>query len=146
LNGRVDSIEVSSDRSSVYFGGHFTTTFASNSALANRNSTTSGNITSIPSAPDGTATTGNSGYLTPVLVPYSANQDPNVQIEINASPSSSQRNFADPHVLVCPGEAMWLAQDNTPATVDIIGVNWMRAGGIRVTNALVQGRGTKTFS
>ena len=146
LNGRIDTIEASSDGSSIYFGGHFTTTFASNSSLANRNSTTSGNITSIPSAPDGTATTGNSGYLTPVLIPYSANQDPTIQIEINAYPSSSQRNFADPHVLVCPGEAMWLAQDNSPATVDIIGVNWMRASGIRLTNALVQGRGTKTFS
>jgi len=147
FNGPVRSIEPSANGSSIIFGGHFTTAFASNSSRqTSSNSSTTGNITSSPSAPDGTATTGNSGYLTPVLVPYSANQDPYVQIEITATPSSSQPNFADPHVLVCPGEAMWLARDNSPAEVNVVGVNWMRASGIRVTNALVQGRGTKTFS
>ena len=145
LNGRVSIIESSADGKSLYFGGHFTTSFASNSSVTT-NSTTTGNITSVESAPDGTSTTGNSGYLTPVNIPYSANQNPNVQIEISASSSTSQTNYRDPHVLICPGEAAWLAADNTPTTINIIGINWMRANGVRLVNELVQGRGTETFS
>jgi hypothetical protein len=147
FNGPVRSIEPNANGSSLIFGGQFTTAFASNtSSQSIVNGTTSGNITSIPSAPDGTITTGNSGYLTPVRVPFSANQDPNVQIKITGSPSSSQPNFADPNVMICPGEPMWLARDNSPAKVTVVGINWMRASGIRMANALVQGRGTKTFS
>ena len=146
LNGAVTTIDPSANGSSIYFGGHFTTAFASNTSQAINSTTTAGNITSVPSAPNNTATTGNSGYLTPVTLPYTGYSDPNDQISITASSTTDQRLYSDPHVLVCPGEGIWLAQDDTMSNVDIVGVNYVRATGARVVNGLVDGRGATSFS
>lgn len=147
LNGRVFTIDSSPSADSIYFGGRFTTAFASNSSLSlSINGTTSGNISSIPSAPDGTQTTGNSGFLTPVTLPYTGYSDPNDQFGVTAGPTSDQYLYSDPHVVVCPGEGIWLAKDNTASDVSVNGVNYVRANGARIVNGLIQGRGTTGFS
>jgi hypothetical protein len=137
LNGQVETISPSSNGSSLYFGGHFTT-LVSNST----NTTTSGNITSIPSAPANTSTVGNSGYLTPVTIPAGTSI---ANLTIQAGPSSKQSQYDDSSVLLCPGKGVWLAQDETISNVDIVGYSYLRATGARVRNGLVEGRGATMF-
>lgn len=133
LNGPVETI--SSNGSSVLFGGHFT--------INNSSKNTSGNITSVPSAPENTSTIGNSGYLTPVSLPSSSSNYGN--LTISAGPGTSQQQYSDPDVLLCPGEGVWLAQDETVSNVDVLSYAWVRATGARVSNGLVEGRGATTF-
>lgn len=137
LNGPVESI--SSNGNSIYFAGAFSTTYLSNSTA----NTTSINITSIPSAPNGTSTTGNSGYFTPATLPPISSASGN--LTVNVGPSTSQSKYSDPNVLLCPGSGAWLARDGSIANVDLLGYNFWRATGVRVSNALVEGRGTKMF-
>ncbi len=133
LNGPVETITPGS--TSLYFGGHLTTSFASNTA-------SSGNISSSPSAPANTSTTGNSGYLTPVSLPASSTTG---NLTIAAGPSTNQSQYSDPNVLVCPGQGAWLAEDHTISNVDILSYNWVRSTGARVSNGLIEGRGTTGF-
>ena len=142
LNGPVNTISPSSNGSSLYFGGNFTTSFASNTS----SNATLGNITSVPAAASTVATVGHSGYLTPLTYPFTGYIDPYNQISINANPTTSQHMYADPNVLLCPGEGIWLGQDNQAAEVDVVGFNYLRASGARLVNGLTEGRGTKTFS
>lgn len=138
LNGPVEQITPSSNGDSLYFAGDFTTTYISNTTT---NSTT--NITSIPSAPNGTSTTGHSGYLTPVTLPPTSSASGNLTVSVG--PTTDQADYSDPNVLLCPGEGVWLARDNSVANVDLLGYNFWRASGVRVKNGLVQGRGTTHF-
>lgn len=147
LNGPVETIAPSPNGSNLYFGGHFTTSFVSNSSsLLNSTSSsnsTLGNITSVPSAPPNTSTTGNSGYLTPVTLPSSSSASGN--ITVTAGPSTSQSQYSDPNVLLCPGKGVWLAQDKTISNVDVMSYNRVKATGARVANGLVKGRGATSF-
>lgn len=138
LNGPVEQISPSADGSSLYFAGDFSTIYISNSTT---NSTT--NITSIQSAPNGTSTTGRSGYLTPVTLPPVSSASGNLTVSVG--PTTSQDKYSDPNVLLCPGEGVWLARDNSVANVDLLSYNFWRASGIRVKNGLVEGRGTTHF-
>lgn len=138
LNGPVEVITPSSAGDSIYFAGDFSTTFISNSST---NSTT--NITSVPSAPNGTSTIGHSGYLTPVTLPPVSSASGNLTVSVG--PTTDQSEYSDPNVLLCPGEGIWLARDNSVANVDLLGYNFWRASGVRVKNGLVQGRGTTHF-
>lgn len=138
LNGPVEQISPSANGESLYFAGDFSTTFISNSTT---NSTM--NITSVPSAPNGTSTTGRSGYLTPVTLPPVSSASGNLTVSVG--PTTSQDQYSDPDVLLCPGEGVWLARDNSVANVDLLGYNFWRASGVRVKNGLVQGRGTTHF-
>lgn len=137
LNGPVESVSPSSSGDSIYFVGAFTTTYITNSTS---NST---NITSIPSAPNGTTTTGKSGYFTPATLPPISSASGNLTVSVG--PSTTQSQYSNPDVLLCPGEGIWLARDNSVANVDLLGYNFWRATGVRVKNGLVEGRGTKTF-
>jgi hypothetical protein len=139
LNGPVDDIVPSANGSSLYFAGAFTTTFLSNTS-STMNAT---NITSVQSAPANTSTTGHSGYLTPVTLPSVSSASGN--LTITAGPSTSQSQYSDPEVLLCPGEGIWMAQEGTVSDVDVLGYNFWRATGIRVTNGLVDGRGATSF-
>ncbi|ORX40021.1 cortical protein marker for cell polarity-domain-containing protein [Kockovaella imperatae] len=141
LNGPVNAISASSN-GSLYFGGNFTTSFASNTS----NNATLGNITSIPAAPSSVLTVGHSGYLTPLTYPFTGYIDPYNQISVTAAPTTTQHLYSDPYVLLCPGEAIWLAADNSQAEVDVVGYNYLRATGARLVNGLVEGRGTTVFS
>nr|KIR49806.1 hypothetical protein I312_00898 [Cryptococcus bacillisporus CA1280] len=147
LNGRVQSITPSIDNSSIYFGGDFTTTFVQNSSvLSNSTSNTNGtfgNVTSTPSVSDNVTTVGDSGYLTPLTVSASASSS--AAYSIQAGPSSSQPEYSDTNVLLCPGSGVWLAQDNTVSNVNLVGQSYLSATGIRVVNGLVEGRGTTYF-
>lgn len=138
LNGPVEQITPSSSGDSLYFAGDFTTTYISNSTT---NSTT--NITSIQSAPNGTSTTGHSGYLTPVTLPPISSASGNLTVSVG--PTTDQADYSDPDVLLCPGSGTWLARDNSVANVDLLGYNFWRASGVRVKNGLIQGRGTTHF-
>lgn len=138
LNGPVVQISPSANGDSLYFAGDFSTTFISNSTT---DSTM--NITSVPSAPDGTSTTGRSGYLTPVTLPPVSSASGNLTVSVG--PTTTQDQYSDPNVLLCPGEGVWLARDNSVANVDLLGYNFWRASGVRVKNGLVQGRGTTHF-
>ncbi|WVQ80663.1 hypothetical protein IAT38_002768 [Cryptococcus sp. DSM 104549] len=148
LNGPVESISPSANGSSIYFGGDFTTTFVSNSSSL-LNSTTStngtaGNVTSIPSAPENTTTVGNSGYLTPLVVSASGSSS-SADYSIQAGPSTSQEEYSNTDVLLCPGSGTWLVEDNTIGQVNLVGQGYMSATGIRMVNGLVEGRGTTWF-
>ncbi|ODO05338.1 hypothetical protein L198_02031 [Cryptococcus wingfieldii CBS 7118] len=149
LNGRVESISPSSNGSSIYFGGDFTISYVSNSTvLANSSSITNGTTgnsttTSVESAPDNTTTVGNSGYLTPLTV--SASSSSSASYQIQAGPSTDQSEYSNTDVLLCPDSGIWLAQDNTIASVNVVGQSYLAATGIRVVNGLVEGRGTTTF-
>ncbi|KAK8858611.1 hypothetical protein IAR55_002840 [Kwoniella newhampshirensis] len=158
LNGVVESITPSANGSSLYFGGDFTTTFVSNSSsLLNTTSSTNGtagNVTSIPSAPENTTTVGRSGYLTPLTISAGAAppgyqpsvySNGDVDYDIQAGPSTTQSNYSNPDVLLCPGSGDWLAQDNTVANLNLFGQSDLSATGIRVVNGLIEGRGTKYF-
>lgn len=138
LNGRVDTISSSEDGSSLYFGGRFSTRYADSSKALIRN------FASVPFAPPNTATTGHSGYLVPYTIPAAASQYGG--LSINAGPASDRAEYNDSRSLICPGQGPWLARDNSIASIDILGNAFMTGGGIRVSNALVEGRGTKTFS
>ena len=142
LNGPVTTISASSNGSSLYFGGNFTTAFASNSSA----NATYGNITSVPSVNSSVATVGHSGFLTPLTIPYTEYSDPDYQISVTGSPGTSQSLYRDPNVLLCPGEGIWLAQDNSAGTINVVGYNFLIAQGIRLVNGLIEGRGTKSFS
>jgi hypothetical protein len=138
LNGPVEQITPSADGESLYFAGDFSTTFISNSTT---NSTT--NMTSMQSAPNGTTTTGRSGYLTPVTLPPVSSASGNLTVSVG--PTTNQEKYSDPNVLLCPGEGVWLARDKSVANVDLLSYNFWRASGIRVKNGLIQGRGTTHF-
>jgi hypothetical protein len=138
LNGAVEQISPSADGNSLYFAGDFSTSFISNSTT---NSTM--NITSVQSAPNGTSTTGRSGYLTPVTLPPVSSASGNLTVSVG--PTTTQDKYSDPNVLLCPGEGVWLARDNSVANVDLLSYNFWRASGIRVKNGLVEGRGTTHF-
>nr|KIR89308.1 hypothetical protein I308_00313 [Cryptococcus tetragattii IND107] len=147
LNGRVQSITPSIDNSSIYFGGDFTTTFVQNSSvLSNSTSNTNGtfgNVTTTPSVSDNVTTVGDSGYLTPLTVSASASSS--AAYSIQAGPSSTQPEYSDTNVLLCPGSGVWLAQDDTVSNVNLVGQSYLSATGIRVVNGLVEGRGTTYF-
>ncbi|WVN85113.1 uncharacterized protein L203_100255 [Cryptococcus depauperatus CBS 7841] len=147
LNGPVESITPSANGSSILFGGAFTTIFVSNtSSLLNSTSSingTTGNLTSVQSAPGNTATVGDSGYLTPLSVSASASSSADYTIQ--AGPSSSQSEYSNTDVLLCPGSGVWLAEDNTVSNVNVVGQSYLSATGVRVVNGLVNGRGTTYF-
>lgn len=136
LNGAVSTI--SSSSSGLYFGGSFSTTFSSSTST---NLTT--NYTSAPSAPPNTSTTGNSGYLTPVTLPGASSAAG--ELTITAGPSTEDGRYNNARVLLCPGEGTWLAREGQISEVVLLGYNFWRATGARVSNGLAEGRGTKTF-
>jgi hypothetical protein len=138
LNGPVEEITPSSEGDSLFFAGDFSTTYISNSST---NSTM--NVTSLPSAPNGTSTTGRSGYLTPVTLPPVSSASGNLTVSVG--PTTDQEKYSDPNVLLCPGEGVWMARDNSVANVDLLSYNFWRVSGIRVKNGLVQGRGVTHF-
>ncbi|ORY24305.1 hypothetical protein BCR39DRAFT_326154 [Naematelia encephala] len=138
LNGPVE--DISSNGSSIYFSGAFTTSYLSNSSsLVN----TTSNFTSAQSAPSNTSTVGHSGYLTPVTMPSISSSAGN--LTITAGPSTNQKQYSDADVLLCPGRGTWLAENNTVAQVDVKGYNYWIATGARVANAHVEGRGATAF-
>lgn len=147
FNGRVQSIAPSIDNSSIYFGGDFTTIFVQNSSIlfnsTSNNSSSFGNITSTPSVSENVTTVGDSGYLTPLTVSASASSS--AAYSIQAGPSSTQSEYSDTNVLLCPGSGVWLAQEDTVSNVNLVGQGYLSASGIRVVNGLVQGRGTTYF-
>jgi hypothetical protein len=136
LDGAVSTISPSD--TGLYFGGSFNTVFSSSSSS---NLTT--NYTSIPSAPANTSTTGNSGYLTPVTLPGASSAAG--ELTITAGPSTEDGRYNNARVLLCPGEGTWLAQEGQVSEVILLGYNFWRATGARVSNGLAEGRGTKTF-
>lgn len=136
LNGVVNSISTSGDN--ILFGGSFTTMYSSNST---NNITT--NYTSAPSAPANTSTTGNSGYLTPVTLPGASSASG--ELTITAGPTTSDSRYSDPRVMLCPGSGTWLAREGQVSDVYVQGYNFWRATGARVSNGLVEGRGTTSF-
>lgn len=133
LNGAVTFISSSDD--GLFFGGSFSTLYASTS-----NST---NYTSVPSAPSNTSTTGNSGFLTPVTLPGASSASG--ELVITAGPTTADSRYSDPRVMLCPGEGTWLAREGQVSDITLLGYNFWRATGARVTNGLVNGRGTTTF-
>lgn len=133
LNGPVNTISSSDD--GLFFGGSFSTLYASTS-----NST---NYTSIPSAPSNTSTTGNSGFLTPVTLPGASSASGD--LVITAGPSTADSQYNNPRVLLCPGNGTWLAREGQVSEITLLGYNFWRATGARITNGLAKGRGTKTF-
>lgn len=141
LNGVVKDINPSLDGNSLYFTGGFSTTYISNSTTLPNSSIS--NTTFTPSAPANTSTVGNSGYLTPVTLPSSAISTGDLRI--TAGHTTSQSQYSDPNVLLCPGSGVWLAQDNSNAQIEIQGNAYLMATGARVGNSLVEGRGTTTF-
>ncbi|CAK9780806.1 hypothetical protein CC85DRAFT_314173 [Cutaneotrichosporon oleaginosum] len=138
LNGRVRAISSSSDGGSLYFGGEFTTLFADTS------NTTVRTLASAPFAPPNTITTGDSGYLVPVTIPAAASQYGG--LSVNAAPATTQDGFNDANALVCPNAGPWLARDASVATINILGNSYLTGSGIRMANALVDGRGTTSFT
>lgn len=138
LNGRVHSISSSTNGDSLYFGGEFSTLYADSSNSTIRS------LVSIPIAPPNTITTGNSGYLVPVAIPAAASQYGG--LSVSASPATEQSEYNDADSIVCPNKGAWLARDGSVATVNILGHAYLAGSGIRVSNSLVDGRGTKTFT
>lgn len=138
LNGRVQYISPSVDGGSLYFGGEFTTLYADNS------NTTIRTLASVPIAPPNTITTGNSGYLVPVTIPAAASQYGG--LTVSAAPATGQSGYNDANSIVCPNKGAWLARDGSVANINILGHAYLTGGGIRVSNSLVEGRGTKTFT
>jgi hypothetical protein len=153
LNGEIEDISPSADGQSVYFAGDFTTQYLTNSStlvnttsvIPGTNGTNPANITSIPSAPINTTTTGDSGYLTPVTLPQSSAASGG--LTITAGPPPKDSAYSDPTVLVCPGsgKSTWLGGDGSMAKVDINAYSYWTARGVRLENALIGGRGTTSF-
>ncbi|WWC88721.1 uncharacterized protein L201_003634 [Kwoniella dendrophila CBS 6074] len=143
LNGNVATIIPSSNKSSIYFGGDFTTTFLSNSSSMNSTSRT--NINSQPNAPINTTTVGQSGYLTPLTISASASESSQYQIQAGPS-SSSTSGYSDTNGLLCPDSGTtWLAQENTISNVNLVGNQYLPATGVRMVNGNDNGRSTKYF-
>ncbi|BEI83040.1 hypothetical protein CcaverHIS002_0309080 [Cutaneotrichosporon cavernicola] len=138
LNGRVRAISSSLDGGSLYFGGEFTTQFADNS------NTTARTMASVSIAPPNTITTGDSGYLVPVTIPAAASEFGG--LHINAAPATNQDQYNNADSIVCPNTGPWLARDASVATVNILGYSYLTGSGIRMSNGLVGGRGTTSFT
>lgn len=138
LNGRVRAISSSLDDGSLYFGGEFTTRFG------NSSNTTAPGLTSASIAPPNTVTTGDSGYLSPVTIPAQASEFGG--LHINAAPATSQGQYNNASSIVCPNAGPWLARDASVATVNILGYSYLKGSGIRMSNGLVDGRGTTSFT
>lgn len=138
LNGRVGSISPNSDGSSLYFGGEFTTQYADST-----NSTYT-LLRSIPNAPNNTITTGKSGFLTPFTIPAAASQWSG--LDINAGPPTSNSQFGDASVLVCPDKGTWMARNGSPAKIEILAHAYLTGAGVRISNGRVGPSTSKSFS
>lgn len=136
LPGRVSSIVSNSDTSSLFFGGSFITSYASNGS----NNT---NITGInnPNVPQSTGSTPFSSSLVPF--PLSG-------AEVVAGPSSSRTGLGDIKSILCPAGAdgpgsTWFAQEGFFSQITIRDYKALSASGIRLGNTFFDGQSTKTF-
>ncbi|KAH7339774.1 cortical protein marker for cell polarity-domain-containing protein [Rhizoctonia solani] len=133
LRGQVLDIAPSTDGKSLYFGGSFATTFASNSSL---------NSTNNPAVPFSTGATPFSSSLVPIPLNGS---------EITAQPASSDSNFNNILDILCPGGDdgpgnTWLGADSSTASITARPFKFINAGGIRLGNTAVNGRSTTAFT
>jgi hypothetical protein len=133
LKGQVLDIAPSADGKSLYFGGSFATTFASNSTL---------NSTSNPNVPYSPGATPFSSSLVPIPLNGS---------EITAQPASSNSNFNNIVNILCPSGDdgpgyTWLGTDGTTASITARPFKFITASGIRLGNTAVNGRSTTRFT
>jgi hypothetical protein len=135
LNGPVYSIITSpSSSSSILFAGAFQTSFSAGSANITQNNN--------PNVPLSSGATPFSSSLVPI---------PLRPEDVDASPSSNQKDFANISNILCPAGDdgpgnTWLAQDGFQPHINIQTNSFLTASGIRLGNTFVQGRGTKTFT
>jgi hypothetical protein len=135
LNGPVYSITPSpSSSKSLLLAGSFHTSFSAGQANITDNNN--------PNVPHSNGATPFSSSLVPI--PLSA-------AVIDASPSSSQADYANISNALCPSGDdgpgnTWLAQDGFQPFITINTFSFLTASGIRLGNTFVQGRGTKTFT
>ncbi|CAE6438559.1 hypothetical protein ACGC1H_006973 [Rhizoctonia solani] len=133
LRGQVLDIAPSTDGKSLYFGGSFATTFASNTSL---------NSTNNPAVPYSPGATPFSSSLVPIPLNGS---------EITAQPASSDSNFNNILNILCPAGDdgpgnTWLAADGSTASITARPFKFINAGGIRLGNTAVNGRSTNSFT
>ncbi|EUC64087.1 Bud site selection-like protein, partial [Rhizoctonia solani AG-3 Rhs1AP] len=133
LRGQVLDIAPSTDGKSLYFGGSFATTFASNSSL---------NSTNNPAVPYSPGATPFSSSLVPIPLNGS---------EITAQPASSDSNFNNILNILCPAGDdgagnTWLAADGSTASITARPFKFINAGGIRLGNTAINGRSTSAFT
>ncbi|CUA66690.1 Polarized growth protein rax2 [Rhizoctonia solani] len=133
LRGQVLDIAPSTDGKSLYFGGSFATTFASNTSL---------NSTNNPAVPFSPGATPFSASLVPIPLNGS---------EITAQPASSDSNFNNILNILCPAGDdgagnTWLAADGSTASITARPFKFINAGGIRLGNTAVNGRSTTAFT
>ncbi|CAE6426663.1 unnamed protein product [Rhizoctonia solani] len=133
LRGQVLDIAPSTDGKSLYFGGSFATTFASNTSI---------NSTNNPAVPFSPGATPFSSSLVPIPLNGS---------EITAQPASSDSNFNNILNILCPAGDdgagnTWLAADGTTASITARPFKFINAGGIRLGNTAVNGRSTNAFT
>ncbi|KDQ57571.1 hypothetical protein JAAARDRAFT_35266 [Jaapia argillacea MUCL 33604] len=130
---QVLSLTTNSSQSSIFLAGSFIASFGSAAPL---------NGTNNPNVPFSAGATPFSSSLVPVPLQ-------NAQIE--GSPSSSDPNFSNIQTILCPSGGdgpgqTWLAADGNTALVTVRAFASLSAGGIRLGNTLVNGRGTTGFS
>ena len=138
LPGPVSSIVSNADTSSLFFGGSFVTSYASNGSSNNNT-----NITGIsnPNVPQSTGSTPFSSSLVPF--PLSG-------AEVVAGPSSSRQGLGDIKSILCPAGAdgpgsTWFAQEGFFSQITIRDFRALTASGIRLGNSFFDNQATKTF-
>jgi hypothetical protein len=141
LGGAVLAIAPGTGGSSLLFGGAFVTGFAGAGAGAN-GTTAPLNHTNNPNVPFSAGASPFSSSLVPV--PFG----PGAQVV--ASPSSTDAGFADIHAALCPAGAdgpgnTWLSGGQQTAQVTARAFSALSAGGVRLGNTFVNGRGTTQF-
>lgn len=130
----VFAIAPNASASSLFFAGSFITSFPAN--------TTSTNNTNNPNVPYSPGASPFSSSLVPI---------PLQNAEIEGAPSSTNAQFSDIQVILCPDGPdgpgnTWLAQDGNSAVVTVRTFSSSNAYGIRLGNTFITDYGTTGFS
>ncbi|KAH8928670.1 hypothetical protein BT69DRAFT_1236844 [Atractiella rhizophila] len=134
FNDAVDSISLSPDKSSIFFGGAFSVSFTGVPSSSSSSSSSATGST-IP------ASLGSS--YTPISLNTSEYRDP-------TGPTTYISGFGRPQYVFCPGDVdgpgdSWWLVDGATGFFTVRLFRAVQAGGIRLGNTFIEGRGLKTF-
>ncbi|KAL4078498.1 cortical protein marker for cell polarity-domain-containing protein [Scleroderma yunnanense] len=132
-SAEVFSITSNASTSSLFFAGSFITSFSGN---------TTTNSTNNPNVPYSPGASPFSSSLVPI---------PLQNAEIEGAPSSTNPEFSDIQVILCPAGPdgpgnTWLAEDGNSALITVRTFSSSNAYGIRLGNTFLTGYGTTGFS
>lgn len=148
-SGSVSSITPSPSGASLLFTGDFVVRYLSMSSTTNSTTNSTTTTTTGGFSPTGLPLS-NVTITSPGATAFSSSLSPipllGPDVLVDAGPTTTLSGFQDPNVLFCPSQGQaWLARDVSIAQINLILYREIVGSGLRLGNALVNGRGTTTF-